>query len=244
MWLFILLFLITDVQSFVLVLNCSLHQILSIERWEMIIYTSLVMYWNNVFWYFDFLFGFINRIWLYGWQMILIFTFYTTLSYQRKIFRGIVIFFYRILVHIYLNILLRCAVFNVIINIRFPSQFKGTTRAFNRLHIILTKIYRLAWAVYLWTGQRKPTVRDYLDINTFISPVNACIGCANRFCLFVVLSGFSCSSRRLHQCSITVLQTLTLWRRTLLNTSRISLWNCCRDLILMLRSIWPPVCPL
>ncbi len=177
--------------------------------------------------------------------MILIFTFYTTLSYQRKIFRGIVILclFYVISVHVYLNILLRCAVFNVIINIWFPSQFKGTTRAFNRLHIIPTKIYRLAWAVHLWTGQWKPTVRDYLDMNAFTSPVNVYTGCANRFCLFVVLSGFSCSSRRLHLRSITVLQTLTLWRRTHLNTSRISLWNCCRDLILILRSIWPPVWP-
>lgn len=173
--------------------------------------------------------------------MILIFTFYTTLSYQRKIFRGIVIlclFLFKIGPYLF-KYLLRSAVFNAIINVCFPSQFKGTTRAFNRLHIIPTKVYRLAWAVHLWTGQWKPTVRDYLDMNAF----HVYIGCVNRFSLFVVLSGFSCSSRRLHLRSITVLQTLTLWRRTLLNTSRISLWNCCRDLILILRSIWPPVWP-
>lgn len=181
---------------------------------------------------------YLTRIWLCGWQMILIFTFYTTLSYQRKIFRGIVISFYVILVPIYLNILLRCVVFGVIINVRFPSQFKGTTRAFNRLHIVPTKIYRLAWAVHLWAGQRKPSVRVYLDIIAFMSPVLVVWSVSVCLC-----SGFSCSSRRLHQRSITVLQTLTLWRRTLLSTSRTSLWNCCRDLMRISRSIWPHVCP-
>lgn len=83
--------------------------------------------------------------------------------------------FYKIIIHIYCqhsNIWLNMRIFSVIIIICFPSQLKSTTRAFNRLHIIPTEIHRLAWAVHLWTGQRKPTVRDYQNMISYKSFLN------------------------------------------------------------------------